>query len=125
MADVDAADTLYVATPFRWSEELFTGWLVEQGHPLSELLAVRRGCPTVATEASFHRPLRLDQTVECQFGFDEVGRSSFAGRMDVFTAAGELAVQVRERHVWTAMGADGEWRSERLPGWLRAALGAG
>lgn len=122
MADVDAANTLYIATPYRWSEELFTGWLHRLGHPLSQMLAAGRGCPTVSSAASFRRPVHLDDDVECRLVLEDAGRSSFGTRTDVVTASGEVAVDVHVRHVWTVMHPGGSWTAEPLPGWLRDAL---
>ena len=57
MADVDAASILYFATPYRWQELLFTGWMHSIGHPVSGLLGSGRGCPVPAP--SIPRPTKL------------------------------------------------------------------
>ena len=118
MADVDAASILYFATPYRWQELLFTGWMQSIGHPVSELLRSGCGCPAVRSSCSYLRPLRLDDFVRCELACEEIGTTSFEIAMRGYEdASGELAVQTATRHVWVQDGVSAE-----LPDWLRAAL---
>jgi acyl-CoA thioesterase FadM len=119
MADVDAASILYFATPYRWQELLFTGWMHAIGHPVSGLLGSGNGCPAVKSSATYLRPLRLDDLVRCQLSCEEIGRTSFEVSMRGYAeASGELAVQTWTRHVWVSRDA-----ATPLPDWLRSALG--
>jgi acyl-CoA thioesterase FadM len=118
MADVDAAAILYFATPYRWQELLFTGWMQSIGHPVSGLLGSGSGCPAVHSSCSYLRPLRLDDFVRCELSCDEVGRTSFEIALRGYEdASGELAVQTATRHVWVEGGA-----ATPVPHWLRSAL---
>ena len=118
MADVDAASILYFATPYRWQELLFTGWMHAIGHPVSGLLAGGYGCPAVRSSCSYLRPLRLDDFVRCELACEQIGTSSFEIAMRGYAeASGEIAVLTGTRHVWVQDGAAAE-----LPDWLRAAL---
>ena len=118
MADVDAAGILYFATPYRWQELLFTGWMHAIGHPVSELLGSGNGCPAVRSSCEYLRPLRLDDFVRCELTCEDTGRTSFEiGVRGCEEASGELAVQTATRHVWVEGGA-----STELPEWLRSAL---
>jgi acyl-CoA thioesterase FadM len=123
MADVDAAAILYFATPYRWQELLFTGWMHALGHPVSGLLRDGQGCPAVRSSAAYLRPLRLDDFVRCELSAEDVGRTSFEVSMRGYAeVSGELAVQTWTRHVWVERG-DAEPTPTPLPDWLRAALG--
>jgi acyl-CoA thioesterase FadM len=118
MADVDAASILYFATPYRWQELLFTGWMHAIGHPVSGLLGSGGGCPAIRSSCSYLLPLRLDDFVRCELTCEEIGRTSFEIGMRGFKeAGGALAVETRTRHVWVENGA-----SAPLPDWLRSAL---
>jgi acyl-CoA thioesterase FadM len=118
MADVDAASILYFATPYRWQELLFTGWMHAIGHPVSGLLGSGHGCPAVHSSCSYKRPLRLDDFVRCELWCDELGRSSFGVVLRGYEeASGELAVETATRHVWVEDGA-----ATPMPDWLRSAL---
>lgn len=122
MGDVDAARVLYVATPFRWAEELFTGWLFDVGRPISRLLEQRSSCPTVATTAKYLRPLRLDDLVELELVAERLGETSFVVRMDAYAADGGLAVQVSTRHVWVELAPDDDPKPAVPPDWLRSVF---
>lgn len=63
MGDVDAAGILYFAAPYRWLEELFTGWLKDAGHPVSAMLRSQVACPCVASAATYLAPLSLDDEI--------------------------------------------------------------
>jgi acyl-CoA thioesterase FadM len=119
MADVDAAGILYFATPYRWQELLFTGWMHAIGHPVSALLESGNGCPAVRSSCEYLRPLRLDDFVRCELACEDAGRTSFEiGMLGYHEASGELAVQTATRHVWVENGV-----AAPMPDWLRAALG--
>jgi acyl-CoA thioesterase FadM len=121
MADVDAAAILYFATPYRWQELLFTGWMHAIGHPVSGLLGSGRGCPAVQSSCRYLRPLRLDDFVHCELACEETGGESFeVGMRGYDESSGELAVQTATRHVWVEDGA-----SAPLPDWLRERLTVG
>ncbi len=118
MADVDAAGILYFATPYRWQELLFTGWMHAIGHPVSGLLQSGNGCPAVRSSCTYLRPLRLDDFVRCELACEETGRTSFEIGMRGYEAAsGELAVQTATRHVWVEGGV-----ATPIPDWLLTAL---
>ena len=123
MADVDGAGILYYATPYRWAEEMFTGWLHELGHPVSDVLAAGQGCPAVSSCASYARALSLDMVVECTLAPDHLGTTSFGVRMRVMVAdSSRPAVEVANRHVWGRMGPAG-FEPGPVPDWLRERLG--
>lgn len=129
MGDVDAAQTVYVARPYAWQEELFTGWLAERGHSTREMLQRGAGTPVASSSADYLRPLALDDVLELELRTQAVGRSSFAVRGDVYRLPErELALRVTAWHVWAEFitGADGARLSietRPLPAWLREALG--
>jgi YbgC/YbaW family acyl-CoA thioester hydrolase len=122
MADVDAARVIYYATPYRWHEALFTGWLAEVGHPLGLMLEGGLSCPCVRSGATYHRPLQLDDLVDLQLVAERVSRTSMVLRTDVRTSDGELAVQVTNTLVWTELGTDGSVAAVAVPTWMRAVF---
>lgn len=126
MGDVDAAGILYFAAPYRWLEELFTGWLKATGHPLSEMLHQSEGCPAVASAASYLTPLKLDDEISLALHPSSIGRTSFSVTAVVRRVADDtMALKVSAWHVWTTFTAgDGapELRPTPLPSWLRDNL---
>lgn len=127
MADVDAAQILYFATPFRWFEAQFTDHLATAGHPLSTILAGGVGMPIVSTTCEFLFPLALDDVVDQHLFPDRVGRSSFTIRCDVgCSLPDDVAVRVSATYVWGEREGDharGRFRPAPVPDWLRTALG--
>ena len=131
MGDVDSARVLYFARPYRWHEELFTGWLASIGHPVSRLLREHRTLLAVASHADYLGPLVQDQVVSCELTTVAVGGTSCAIR-STFSAlpAGHPSVRVTSWHVWSeliddpGLGGGMSVRSAPLPEWLRRALGA-
>lgn len=115
MADVDAAQVLYYATPFRWKELAFTDWLARTGHPLVGLLAAGQGFPCVSAAAQYYRPVRLDDVVEFVLLLEKTGRTSLELRLDVIGPDGEVVVRVTTTNVWL----NGS-RPAPLPAWLRS-----
>lgn len=128
MGDVDAAGVLYFPTPYRWLEELFSGWLRNLGHPLSELLRGEAACPCVASAATYPAPATLDEELELELLPTSIGRSSFGVAMVARRARdATTVVHAGSWHVWSALGGDGATRTitpRPLPDWLRAALDA-
>lgn len=122
MADVDAASVLYYASPYRWLEGLFTGWLADAGHPVSGLLGSGFGLPCVASSARYLRPLRLDDRITLQLIADRVGTTSLALRMEGRTEAGDLAVEATMTVVCAEV--DGLGRMTKIPiaPWLQELL---
>lgn len=127
MGDVDAARIIYFVAPQRWQEALFTGWLQETGHPLSDMIADGHAVPTVSCTADYLSPLRLDDRVRLELRAGHVGRSSFSVQCDVLRQPDRtLAVRVVSSHVWARFsdGPDGGVEAEPMPQWLRDALRA-
>jgi YbgC/YbaW family acyl-CoA thioester hydrolase len=125
MADVDSAQILYFASPFRWLEAQFTDFLAEIGRPLSGLLAQGLGMPIVKSSCEYLLPLSLDDVVEQQLVAEHVGRTSFSIRCDIGPPP-EIAVRVSATYVWgeSQAGAHaGRFRPSPVPDWLRSALG--
>jgi 4-hydroxybenzoyl-CoA thioesterase len=122
MADVDAAGVLYYASPYRWLEGLFTGWLAEAGHPVSGLLAVGFGLPCVTSSAHYSKPLRLDDHVTLRLLVDRVGKTSVTVRMEGRVTTGELAVEATMTNVCSEVDESGHMTKTPVPGWLRALL---
>lgn len=126
MADVDAAAILYFGTPYRWCEDLYTGWLATIGHPVGQLLQQGVGTPAVASNCSYTAPLGVDDLVRLELRAAEVGRRSFRVRCDVWhDGTGEHSLTVGVSHVWCHFedSAQGQHlTSARLPDWLRDAL---
>lgn len=122
MADVDAASVIYYASPLRWNEMLFTGWLASIGHRLRDLLDAGVGCPCVESAARYLRPIHLDDELELQLRGEGAGRSSARMRLTVTDAGGELAAEVTTRNVWVELARHGAMRSAPLPEWFRASF---
>jgi YbgC/YbaW family acyl-CoA thioester hydrolase len=128
MADVDAARILYFAAPFRWVEELYTSWLAELGHPVSEMLRERMSTPAVSSRCDYEHPLRLDDRFTIALRAGRVGTSSFSVVGEVTLEPSRVhCVRVEVVHVWAAF--DERREATRLdvsplPRWLRHALGS-
>ena len=121
MADVDAARVIYYASPYLWREALFTGWLYEVGHPLSEMLDSGAGCPCVSSSAEYLRPMRLDDIVRLELRSGRVGTSSFDIGMDVYDSGGAVSARVETTNVWVANSGN-DVEAQPLPVWLRGLL---
>ncbi|PXY16710.1 hypothetical protein BA062_38610 [Prauserella flavalba] len=128
MGDVDAAGILYFAAPYRWLEELLTGWWKATGHPLSEMLRSGSGCPSVASAARYSRPLTVDDEIALALYPSLIGRTSFAVTAVVTRIDdGAVAVEASSWHVWSSFGdprSPGGIQARPLPDWLRTALAA-
>jgi 4-hydroxybenzoyl-CoA thioesterase len=122
MADVDAASVLYYASPYRWLEGLFTGWMAETGHPVSGLLAAGVGLPCVASSARYHKPLRLDDRVTLELLVDRVGKTSVGLHMEGRIATGELVVEATMIMVSSEVDESGDITKTPIPAWFRALL---
>lgn len=125
MADVDGAQIIYFTSPLRWMEAQFTEWLARIGHPLSELLRGGLGMPVVSAEASFKRPLRLDDIVEQRLFAGDIGRTSFTIGCHVHADPDDApVVTLRAVHVWSQRANPGVDRfvPTAIPTWLRSAL---
>src|SRR3546814_5004544 len=116
MAEVDAAQVIYYASPYLWRESIFTSWLAEVGHPLRDLLERGLGTPCVASSAKYLRPLRLDHVVTLELRSGKVGDRSFDLGLDVIDAAGQLVGQVETTNVWV------KTRSEEQPSELQSLM---
>jgi len=128
MGDVDAAGILYFPSPYRWLEEMFTGWLRDLGHPLSNLLHSNAACPCVASAASYPSPAKLDEELDLELVPTLIGTSSFGVAMLARRSRdATTVVHAGSWHVWSALGGDRAERSiapSPLPNWLRDALTA-
>jgi acyl-CoA thioesterase FadM len=128
MGDVDAAGILYFAAPYRWHEELLTGWWKTIGHPLSDMLRSDHGCPSVSSVARYSRPLTVDDEIALALYPSRIGRTSFAVTTVVTQVDdGAVAVDASSWHVWTKFGdprVPGGIQSRPLPDWLRTGLAA-
>jgi len=126
MADVDAAQILYFATPLRWAERMFSRWRREVGLPMSEMLRTGTGTPAVRSEITYAASLHLDEEVEATMWCDRRSTRSYTTRYD-FAAGpeGPLATQVWLTQATIERDADGRMRSVPIPGDLAAALGGG
>jgi acyl-CoA thioesterase FadM len=126
MGDVDAAGILYFPVPYRWHEELFTGWLKDVGHPISGMLRGDAACPCVGSAATYPATAGVDDELEMTLHPTKAGTTSFGlatcvRRID----DGRLVVHVGSWHVWSAFVGEGPDRTLRptpLPSWLRNAL---
>jgi len=124
MADVDSAQILYFASPYRWFEAQFTEFLADIDHPLSSLLAQGLGMPIVKSGCEYLSPLALDDIVEQQLIAEHIGRTSFSIRCDIGQLP-DVAVRVSATYVWSEREGDrrtGRYRPAPVPGWLREAL---
>jgi acyl-CoA thioesterase FadM len=129
MSDVDAAGIVYFAAPYRWLEDLFSGWLTMIGHPLRDMLRSASGCcPSVASAAHYTAPLTLDDEVSLALYPSSIGRTSFSVTA-VANKIGERTIALRASswHVWGTIdhGPVGATtiRPQPLPAWLREGLG--
>jgi YbgC/YbaW family acyl-CoA thioester hydrolase len=125
MADVDSAQILYFASPFRWFEAQFTEFLADAGHPLSKLLAQGLGMPIIKSSCEYLIPLSLDDVVEQQLIAERIGRTSFSIRCDIGHLP-DVAVRVSGTYVWSEREGDprtGRYRPAPVPAWLKEALG--
>jgi acyl-CoA thioesterase FadM len=121
MRDVDAAGILYLAVPYAWHEEMWTGLLHETGHALSTLLAEGAGTPAVASSATYTLPVGLDAILQCRLFAEDIGKRSFGLRMEASLPGNTMALSVVVRHVWCAIQ-DGRLEAAPLPVWLRQIL---
>jgi acyl-CoA thioester hydrolase len=120
MVDVDAAQVIYFASPYRWHEGVLSNWLADIGHPISRMLAdEHQAMPAIASSARYLRPLRLDDVVTLELVIDRIGTTSLAIGTDVRAADGELAAQVRTTNVWTVFHEDGTLSPTAVPDWFR------
>lgn len=122
MGDVDAAQVMWFANPYRWHDGLFAAWLVGLGHGLLQQLREGSTSPAIASRAAYHSPLWLDMEVDLRLCVEEIGSKSFTLRMDGYRVSdGICAVQTWITHVWVATNGE-SMKSESLPEWLRSAL---
>lgn len=127
MSDTDAAGIIYFASPLRWVEEMFTGWLHEVGHPVSALLAEGLATPAVSVRADYSSPLALDEMIELEMRASHVGTSSFAVNVVVTRRDNhQPANSLTAHHVFGRLssGVHATFVPERMPEWLRAPLAA-
>ncbi|MCW2702646.1 MAG: Acyl-CoA thioesterase FadM [Blastococcus sp.] len=126
MGDVDAAGILYFPVPFRWHEELFTGWLKDVGHPISGMLRDGEACPCVGSAATYPAPAAVDDELEMTLHPTSAGTTSFGLTTRVRRVDnGRLVVHVGSWHVWAAFTGEAPNRTlspTPLPSWLRIAL---
>ncbi|WP_093356460.1 acyl-CoA thioesterase [Pseudonocardia ammonioxydans] len=125
MGDVDAARILYFAAPYRWMEELFTGWLKDVGHPVSAMLRNGVACPCVASAATYPAPLSLDDEFTLTLRPSGIGTTSFSVTAEARRVAdGVVAVRATGWHVWASFGGGDrpDIARRELPEWLRSEL---
>lgn len=125
MGDVDAAGILYFAAPYRWMEELFTGWLKGIGHPVSSMLRSGLACPCVASAATYPAPLSLDDEITLTLRPSSIGTTSFSVTAEAQRVVdGVVAVRASGWHVWASFeGPDRPDITPRaLPEWLQSEL---
>lgn len=125
MGDVDAAGILYFAAPYRWLEELFTGWLNDIGHPVSAMLRDGVACPCVASAANYLVPLCLDDQITITLHPSSIGTTSFAVTAEARRVVDDVvAVRATGWHVFTRFGGAGHpnLSPEELPTSLQAEL---
>lgn len=115
---MDAAGVVYLAVPYEWQEEMWTGLLYERGHGLSGLLANGVACPAVASSATYSVPVRLDSVLTCRLYVAEVRDRSFGLRMEASLPDGVVALSVNTRHVWCRMRGSVALEPSPLPDWL-------
>ena len=99
---------------FDWSTALLVRSAL--GMDKSDMLAAYglAGIPLVDTHATFHRPSRFGEEVEIVSTVITVGRSSFEIEHQLFND-GALAVEGREKRVWTVRDSDGRLKSQPMP----------
>lgn len=124
VGDVDAAGILFFATPYRWLDDVLTGWWNSIGHGISDMLGSGMSCPAVASGACYPAPITVDEEVELALYPSSVGETSFSVTMCA-TRLRDLVVTAKATswHVWSKRGEQPtSLRPEPLPGWLRAPL---
>lgn len=121
MRDVDSAGVVYLAAPYAWQEEMWTGVLYDSGHAVSRQLADGVGGPVVASSATYVSPVRTDFILACRLYADHIGNRSFGLRMDGCLPDGSVALTVTTRHVWCNLRAESHEPCP-LPQWLRDLL---
>ena len=124
MRDVDSAGIVYLAAPYAWHEEMWTGALFTSGHPVSQQMAEGVGGPVVSSAATYIAPIRTDYVLTCRLYTDHIGERSFGLRLDAFLPDDSVALTVVTRHVWCNYHA-GEPEPAPLPEWLRDLLSNG
>ena len=100
-ADCDPAGIGFYPRLFEMLNAAVEDWAAERlGCPFAHMHGrLRRGLPTVRTEADFRLPLQLGETVSVELRPTGVGRSSV--RLDFrFTVEGEVRVEGRSVLVW-------------------------
>lgn len=118
-ADVDAGGIVFFPRYFEILNEVVEDWFAQAlGASFSEMLARRRGVPTVRIEADFLSPGRLGEQLEFALEVLQLGRSSIT--LAVSGHHGETCrVSIRQTLVF--MDLDRE-RATPLPAELRTAM---
>jgi 4-hydroxybenzoyl-CoA thioesterase len=101
---------------FDWSTALLVATALALDNPRA-LMATYNvvGTPLVDTKATFTKPSRFGDDVEIVSRFATVGRSSFEIEHRLYNA-GDLAIEVREKRVWTGRDPDtGRLRGVAMP----------
>jgi YbgC/YbaW family acyl-CoA thioester hydrolase len=128
MADVDGAGIIYYASPLRWCENLFSGWLDELGHPISAMLARGEATPVVGLNVTYRSMLSLDDHCRLRLAASAVKRSSFTLCCSVWgPRTDKVAVEVLVTHAFVSYRRpppEGlpEAVTQPLPSWLAEAL---
>jgi acyl-CoA thioesterase FadM len=124
LRDVDSAGIVYLAAPFAWHEEMWTGLLYDSGHPASQQFADGVGSPVVSSSATYLAPIGTDFILACRLYADHIGHRSFGLRMDARVPDGSVGLTVATRHVWCRFRA-GSLEPAPMPAWLRDLLSNG
>jgi 4-hydroxybenzoyl-CoA thioesterase len=110
---------------FDWSTALLARAAL--GLEKAEMLAAYglAGIPLIDVRATFHRPLRYGEEIEIVSEVAAIGRSSFEIDHRLLNS-GELAVEGREKRVWTVCdAASGRLRAQAMPPEVARKLAGG
>ena len=120
MSEVDASQIHFTAV-YRWMDRGLSEWLMEIGHPFTQLLREGPGVPIVEARCSFLGRIMLDDMIHQRTVLAGIGRTSFRSR-HTFTRGDEVMARGELVHVCV----DRETRATvPVPDWLREVAETG
>ena len=115
----DSAGIVFYPRYFEIINSVIEDWFADEiGVPFGELLAQRRGVPTVNIEADFISPSRLDDQLRCVLSILKLGRSSFQVQIE---ADEDDELRFRVRHTLVLIDLD-SGKPMALPPEMREAM---